>query len=79
MSGLTPITKQKKAKHTPRINLTGKNKNQKTDAPQISEKRPSLNLNTIKLHSIGDYPRTILRLGATDSYSTYMVSAILYI
>lgn len=33
----------------------------------------TFNLNTIKLHSIGDYVRTIMRLGTTDSYSTAIV------
>lgn len=33
-----------------------------------------LNINTFKAHSLGDYSRTIRRLGTTDSYSTVIVS-----
>ena len=33
-----------------------------------------LNLNTYKLHSLGDYPETIKQYGTTDSYSTELVS-----
>lgn len=33
-----------------------------------------LNMNTYKTHSLGDYARTIRRLGTTDSYSTVIVS-----
>ena len=32
------------------------------------------NLNTYKLHSLGDYVETIRRYGTTDSYSTQLVS-----
>lgn len=34
------------------------------------------NLNTSKLHAIGDYARTILRFGTTDSYNTAIVSTL---
>lgn len=40
--------------------------------------RPVFNRNTVKLHFLGDYARTILRLGSTDSYSTSLVR-VLYI
>ena len=33
----------------------------------------TFNLLTIKLHFLGDYVRTILRFGTTDSYSTAIV------
>lgn len=36
----------------------------------------TFNLLTIKLHFLGDYVRTILRFGTTDSYSTAIVCSI---
>lgn len=42
------------------------------EADEPSPKR--LNINTYKAHSLGDYARTIRRLGTTDSYSTVIVS-----
>ena len=38
------------------------------------KRRPYLNLNTVKFHSIADYPSCIMRLRTTDSYSTAIVS-----
>ena len=35
------------------------------------------NLNTSKLHALGDYARTILRFGTTDSYNTAIVCTII--
>jgi hypothetical protein len=41
-------------------------------------KRPkTFNLNTIKFHSIGDYPTHIEQAGTSDSYSTQNVSYLL--
>ena len=40
--------------------------------------KKKLNLSTYKLHSLGDYVRTIRMLGTTDSYSTQLVSIVLY-
>lgn len=37
-------------------------------------KRKSLNLLTYKFHALGDYVKTILRFGTSDSYSTQVVS-----
>ena len=34
----------------------------------------TLNLNTYKFHSLGDYPEAIRQFGTTDSYSTQLVS-----
>ncbi len=34
----------------------------------------AFNLQTYKLHSLGDYVRTITMFGTTDSYSTQIVS-----
>lgn len=39
----------------------------------LTNTRPTLNRNTVKLHSIADYPRSILRYGSVDSYSTFLV------
>lgn len=41
---------------------------------QPSRRRKGLNLNTYKLHSLGDYADTIRQYGTTDSYSTQLVS-----
>ena len=40
------------------------------------KEKPYLNLNTVKFHSIADYPNCIIRFGSTDSYSTAIVSLI---
>lgn len=39
--------------------------------------KKSLNLNTVKMHFLGDYPSMISRLGTTDSYTTQWVSDVL--
>jgi hypothetical protein len=36
------------------------------------------NLNTYKIHSLGDYTATIRKYGTTDSYSTELVSSSLF-
>lgn len=41
---------------------------------EIGKKGKTLNLNTYKFHSLGDYVETIKRYGTTDSYSTESVS-----
>jgi len=40
--------------------------------------KKKLNLSTYKLHSLGDYVRTIRMFGTTDSFSTQPVSTVLY-
>jgi len=48
-----------------------------TTARGISGARPkSFNLNTYKLHALGDYVRTIRLFGTTDSYTTQIVSQL---
>ena len=49
-----------------------------TSEKQTSQckKTKSFNLNTYKLHSLGDYVATIKRIGTTDSYSTERVNTI---
>lgn len=37
---------------------------------KAGRRRKTLNINTYKYHSYGDYARTIRRYGTTDSYST---------
>jgi hypothetical protein len=37
-----------------------------------------LNLDTYKMHSLGDYVRSIQEYGTTDSYSTQIVSLIIF-
>lgn len=47
----------------------------KTDAtPKKPKLRKTLNLNTYKDHSLGDYVETIRRYGTVDSYSTELVN-----
>ena len=41
-----------------------------------SSKKKTLNLNTYKFHSLGDYVKTIRLFGTTDSYSTQVVSPL---
>ena len=48
-----------------------------TEAEEPAPKK--LNINTYKAHSLGDYARTIRRVGTTDSYSTVIVSIYLMI
>jgi hypothetical protein len=43
-------------------------------APAKERKPKSLNIFIYKVHALGDYARTIRRLGPTDSYSTQTVS-----
>lgn len=40
----------------------------------VSRKARTLNLNTYKVHALGDYANTIRKYGTTDSYSTEFVS-----
>ena len=48
-----------------------------TAARNISGARPkSFNLNTYKLHALGDYVSTIRLFGTTDSYTTQVVSQL---
>jgi hypothetical protein len=46
---------------------------QSTAKGAAASKRKTLNLNTYKLHALGDYPNTIRRFGTTDSYTTQTV------
>lgn len=43
------------------------------DTGAISRKARTLNLNTYKVHALGDYADTIRKYGTTDSYSTELV------
>lgn len=46
-----------------------------TQKTSMDERQPrTFNLNTIKLHSLGDYTESIRQLGTTDSYTTGIVS-----
>jgi len=66
-------------------NLTRSNQQESSITPIESEESPTtesngnarhlktLNLNTYKIHSLGDYTNTIRRYGTTDSYSTELV------
>jgi hypothetical protein len=52
------------------VGLTGRSYNSTT------RRLKSLNLNTYKLHALGDYTATIRRYGTTDSYSTEPVRSM---
>lgn len=54
---------------------TGKGKGRRIVA-NTSHNSVSFNINTYKIHAIGDYVRTIAHLGTMDSYSTRIVSAV---
>ncbi|KAG8728066.1 hypothetical protein FRC10_005364, partial [Ceratobasidium sp. 414] len=41
-----------------------------TEAPELGRQRKEFNLETIKLHALGDHPETITHIGTTDSVST---------
>ena len=45
---------------------------------RTSSSKKKLNLNTYKFHSLGDYVATIRLFGTTDSYSTQVVSPLVY-
>ena len=60
---------QQKASAPPHLNATTSKKQESQH-----KKAKSFNLNTYKLHSLGDYVATIRRIGTTDSYSTERVS-----
>lgn len=45
-------------------------------APGPTRRLKSLNLNTYKYHSLGDYADTIRKYGTTDSYSTELVRCL---
>ena len=47
------------------------------NGPQSGALPKKFNINTIKNHSLGDYPDQIRRYGTTDSFSTESVSASL--
>lgn len=41
---------------------------------KYSRRRKEFNLQTYKIHALGDVPSAIMRFGTTDSYSTQIVS-----
>lgn len=47
---------------------------------QSSRPKPKgLNLKTYKFHAIGDYIRTIMQFGTTDSYTTQIVRSTIFV
>lgn len=46
---------------------------QKPDVSVSKERLKKFNMQTYKVHALGDYPRTIHWMGTTDSYSTQIV------
>ena len=52
----------------------GNPSSRQSDAQVPSRKTKTLNLQTYKLHALGDYPEQIRAYGTTDSYSTQSVS-----
>jgi uncharacterized protein YdaU (DUF1376 family) len=60
---------------------TGKGKEKEVEPTaksnfQSSRQPKGFNLNTYKLHSLGDYANTIRQYGTTDSYSTQLVRGV---
>jgi hypothetical protein len=60
---------------------TGKGKEKEAEPTAKSNAKSSrqpkaFNLNTYKLHSLGDYANTIRQYGTTDSYSTQLVREV---
>lgn len=58
--------------------LSGQHHKDKENVPSAcARQEKTLNLQTYKLHALGDYTQTIRRYGTTDSYSTQPVSQLL--
>jgi hypothetical protein len=53
----------------------GKGKEKDNPAPKASKSR-KLNLNTFKLHSLGDYVQAIQAYGTTDNFTTQVVRVL---
>jgi hypothetical protein len=64
------MLKHKQAAHGHRNTTTNLDKDTSNDG----RRQCTLNLNTYKMHALGDYVRTIEEYGTTDSYSTQIVS-----
>lgn len=59
---------------TNKLSIKGNRNNKSSDLDVTNiNPPPILNRNTVKLHSIADYPRSVVRYGSVDSYSTFMV------
>lgn len=67
----TTHTGETQEKHSARAEGSQMEADSTTEAEDPIPKK--LNINTYKTHSLGDYGRTIRRLGTTDSYSTMIV------
>lgn len=52
---------------------------EKIQKPPPRRRRKTMNLNTYKVHALGDYVETIRKYGTIDSYSTELVSVSYYI
>lgn len=69
-----PATKKRKrAKITPKAIPTDNSDPTVASSDQLARLKKSLNLNTYKNHSLGDYTNIIRKYGTTDSYSTESV------
>ena len=66
---------RKEAKSSDRSNVTA---TPLAVGSKARKKKKKLNLSTYKVHALGDYVRTIRMFGTTDSYSTQIVSTVLY-
>jgi hypothetical protein len=61
--------KRRQSKKDPSVSSSGQAENEATG------RRPKmLNLQTYKVHALGDYVATIKRFGTTDSYTSEIVS-----
>jgi hypothetical protein len=64
------MSKRTKAKTRKRKTVDATEENSDEDG----RRRCTLNLDTYKMHSLGDYVRSVEEFGTTDSYSTQIVS-----
>jgi hypothetical protein len=73
----TPAKQETQSAH--RAAVDGGKKGKAAAEKNAGRRRKTLNLNTYKNHSLGDYVRTIRTYGTTDSYTTEAVSSFILI
>jgi hypothetical protein len=67
------LSRETNARRRRRLNADRSRAAKTTDSESLKKK---FNLQTYKYHALGDYSRTIRRLGTTDSYSTSTVHIV---
>lgn len=72
------LPREEAARVRRRANASAKGKGTtKSDSDKPSSARGRFNMNTYKLHALGDYVANIWLYGTTDSYSTQVVSCFI--